>query len=288
MAFLFVAPLVFFVVPLTLLLLLSGPRTLREWLWVTLGVVWTLALWLRPAPATVQLVNAWGAVIAGLFVLLAFGRPGPAGRAALLASTVAAAAFVLLLPAWGLTLRTFEMAVMQDAWALTRVGPDVVLTPALREFTSQLADAFSAVATLTPAQLFLSGALGLSLAWRWYQRLASRPLGLPVPPFERFRFSDHAVWILVLGIALVLGQQVGVVPAGSAPLNLIVVVGGLYAARGLAIIWPVVKGLPVVLRAVWMIVSLLLGWYAVPGLLGIGLADTWLDFRRQPAPAQGD
>ena len=287
-AFLFVAPLVFFVVPLTVLLLLSGPRTAREWLWVALGAIWTLGLWLRPAPVTVQLVNAWGVVITGLFVLLAFGRPGPAGRAALFASTMAAAAFVLLLPAWGLTLRTFELEVMQDAWTITRVSPDLVLTPSVREFLGQMADSFSAVATTMPAQLFLSGALGLGMAWQWYQRLASRPVGAPIGAFERFRFSDQVVWALVLGVALVLGQQVGAVPAGSAPLNLIVVLGGLYAARGLAILWPAVKGLPVVLRVVWALVSLMLGWYAVPGLFGIGLADTWIDFRRPAAPAQGD
>src|SRR5262249_15624089 len=157
-------------------------------------------------------------------------------------------------------LRTFELSVMQDAWAITRVSPDIVLTPSVREFLGQLADSFSAVATTMPAQLFLSGALGLGMAWQWYQRLASRPVGAPIQAFERFRFSDQVVWALVLGIALLLGQDVGAVPAGSAPVNLIVVLGGLYAARGLAILWPAITGLPLILRVVWALVSLMLGW----------------------------
>jgi hypothetical protein len=278
------------VVPLTALLLLAGPRTGREWWWIALGTAWTVVWWMAPGSLAEQLIKAWGVVIAGCFVALALGREAPAGRAALLAPAIAAAAFAAVLPAWGLTLRMLEFAVTRELWQGYRflLSPDLGLSPQLRDLVLRMSETATSVAAITPAGLFLGGALGLALAWQWSHRLAERPLGAPLPPFERFRFSDHLVWLLVVAIATVLGQRAGVLAAGSVPLNLLLVMGGLYLARGVAILWPGLLRLPLVVRGLWVVVSVMFLPFAVSGLLGIGLADTWIDFRRRrDAPAHG-
>jgi hypothetical protein len=67
--------------------------------------------------------------------------------------------------------------------------------------------------------------------------------------------------------------------------NLGVVVGGLYVARGMAITWRTIEPVPglvlliVGLGVLFILPVVLGGWFA------LGLADTWVDFRRRFRPA---
>ncbi|MGH7532404.1 MAG: DUF2232 domain-containing protein, partial [Gemmatimonadales bacterium] len=131
------------------------------------------------------------------------------------------------------------------------------------------------------------GASGLDLAWRWYHRIAAAPLGVPPRPFAEFRFSDHLVWILVAAFATVLAQSSGFLAASVGPANVLLVMSVLYAARGLAVMWPALRKLPGITRAALAVMAVILLVFVVAGLFGIGLADTWVDFRRRKAAAQG-
>lgn len=289
-----VAPWGLFLVPLTLLLLLSRPRRFVEWWWLALGLLWTAAWWTAPGSLSDQAVKAWGALLAGSFLFLAVGRRRPAGEAALSAAVVSGAVFAVLLRATGLDFRALELATARDLWASYRdliaaaASQGTAASATLVGFLSTVADTAGQMAQLAPAMLFLVGALGLGLAWRWYHRIAAEPVGAPMAPFEAFRFSDHLVWLMVAGLALALAQATGLLPTDGVAANLLVALGGLYVARGLAVIWPGVRRLTWPGRILALVAVVLLSVFVVTGLFGLGLADTWIDFRRRRlARAQG-
>jgi uncharacterized protein YybS (DUF2232 family) len=63
--------------------------------------------------------------------------------------------------------------------------------------------------------------------------------------------------------------------------NLLLVLGVLYAARGLAVVAAQSRGVSAPVRAILTLISLFLLPFVVGGLTLLGLADTWLDFRRR-------
>ncbi len=142
--------------------------------------------------------------------------------------------------------------------------------------------------TLLPSLLVLETLLALALAWTMWHRLARVRLGPPLGSIVDFRFNDQMVWGLVVGATLVL------LPSLSGwrelGLNLLLVFGALYALRGLGILlwW---------LPDRWWIVPLVILLVCIPLLgpvqvlatvavlaLGLGLGDTWRDFRRTARP----
>ena len=99
----------------------------------------------------------------------------------------------------------------------------------------------------------------------------------PLPPLREFRFGDHLVWALVLGLALL------VLPVGAwaerAGGNMVTIMGGLYVLRGLAVLVWVGASVP---RSgwtigVWVLVALILYPATVGAALVLGISDTWLD-----------
>lgn len=284
--FLSVAPWGFFAA-LAVLLLFGRPRTAREWLWIGAALVWTVSLWLQSGGTLLYYaVNAWGALLAGVFAIVALGRPRGSTPPSWIATAVAGIVFVLLLHAFGFDLGAVEF----DATRMLTLAQGDMRAIALQLFGSAPASdpgAPAAVAALTPALFSILGALGLDLAWRWYHRITAAPLGAPPRPFAEFRFSDHLVWILVAAFATVLAQSSGFLAASVGPANVLLVMSLLYAARGLAVMWPALRKLPGLTRTALVVMAVVLLVFVVAGLFGIGLADTWVDFRRRKAAAQG-
>lgn len=107
----------------------------------------------------------------------------------------------------------------------------------------------------------------------------------PATPFRNWRPWALLIWVLIAGLGLVLGTQ-GL--AAELGLNLMVVSGALYALQGLALVrfccWRLgVSG--------WMegFLYLTLGFTAGLSTLllaGLGLLDTWFDWRRLDPPSQ--
>lgn len=101
-------------------------------------------------------------------------------------------------------------------------------------------------------------------------------------PIREFRFNDHWVWVWIAGLALV------VVPAGAAlhrvGANAALLLGTLYALRGLGVVLALAGGLSVgagLLLGLAAIVLAPLLWVALTGILLLGVSDTWLDLRRR-------
>jgi hypothetical protein len=135
-------------------------------------------------------------------------------------------------------------------------------------------------ATVFPALLALQSLAVLALAWALVHRLSRTRIGEPLTQLRRFRFDDKLVWGFLLGLALIL-------PLGLQELNAIgwmfvVFFGGLYAVRGLGlVVWFAAT------RSRWIRLGLILLMVALPQyglavLLGLGVGDTWVDWRRLP------
>lgn len=136
---------------------------------------------------------------------------------------------------------------------------------------------------LAPALLALESVLALALGWAAYHRLSRVRIGPPLGAVRDMRFSDQWIWGLVVGFTVLLLPTLAEWrPVG---MNLVVFFGLLYAVRGVGVLlwwipdrwaWLVPVGLVVLipllgpLRVVVALATL---------AFGIGLSDTWRDFR---------
>lgn len=274
--------------PLVGLLLVSRPSTGREWFWLVAGSVIIVMSLAGGGGLAGGFIQAAGVLVSGAFVALSLWRPHRL-------FTRAAAATMI-----GLGAALFWSAILGAGWddverALARETRDTFLAQArlaeAQEFSSlagtlrEMADGAALTAAFYPALIALTAMGGAALAWRWYHRVAVRPLGEEGGPFGNFRFSDQAVWLLAGGLAILLlpGSDVGVlgVPLSTWAMNLLAVAAALYVARGLAVFLAASRRTPRRIVAVLGVVSLLLWPFAVGGLVLLGLADSWVDFRRR-------
>jgi hypothetical protein len=109
-------------------------------------------------------------------------------------------------------------------------------------------------------------------------------MGRPGTPFAEFRFNDQLVWLVVItAAAFVLPLP----PEAEGLLgNIAIVASGLYAARGLAVTWGSLGSFPFLVLVVMLLGLLFILPVALGGFFALGLADTWVDFRRRfPAGA---
>ncbi len=185
------------------------------------------------------------------------------------------------------------IAVWEEYFASKEWIDAAAKSPAMAEFGTDFLTQLRALpalaiayARVAPAVLALESLAALALAWAVYHRLGRRPLGSQLGALRDFRFSDHLVWGLAAGLILLVlpgldaGMFVGV--------NLLVFFGTLYALRGLGVLaWFFKPGRAV--TALLVLASLLAFPVVVPALLaaalGLGVGDTWLDWRRRARPS---
>jgi hypothetical protein len=284
MGYLLLAPPVFVCGPLAGLLLLSRPSTAREWGWFLSTFLWTV-LWLEPLGGLgAQVARAGAVFLSGSFLALTLWRPSAFFSRALVAAaaagTVLIAWMIKLGISWGAVRQSIdhELTLYQQAakaqWQAAGIPGDLV---------SRLTEISETVAQLYPALLVIAAVAGLRLAWAWYHRVSIRPLGAPPPPFSAFRFNDQFVWgwVIAAGLCLLPGSE----PWTLIGANLLLLWTALYATRGLAVLAAGAGRLPASVMVVLCAISLFLLPFIAGGLTLLGLADTWLDFRRRMSPA---
>jgi hypothetical protein len=154
--------------------------------------------------------------------------------------------------------------------------------PATLETLRTLGEGLRPMAPYFPGVLALMLFAGLCLAALLAPRLAGRALA-PVPGrFDDFRFSDHLVWLLIVGlIGLLFAEQT---PMAGPAASLVTFGVGLYALRGSAVLATALRPAPRLFVVMLMVGAAFLLPFAVGGLALLGLADIWLDFRRRMAP----
>jgi hypothetical protein len=141
---------------------------------------------------------------------------------------------------------------------------------------SELTSLPATARVLYPALAALEALAALALAWALYHRIGRARLGPPLGPLRDFRFNDHMVWGVVAGLAMVLVPGVTVVRAVGA--NLLVFFGALYTIRGVGVfLWMLAPGR---VASAFLILVAVLFWNVLGVMaLGLGVGDTWLDWR---------
>lgn len=265
--------------PLTLLLIAARPATD----WTRIGGIVTFLVtagWMvyTGVEDPLNLLTHISTILGGLlFIRLMRTGPRPALESSLLATGVALAVGIAAISALGLDLGSSRADLVYSALP---TDPETVAAFKARDLPT------SALMAIFDATFALALIAGSCVAWHWY-RIIAAPEGLPAPlTLSEFRFNDHLIWLFVLGLLGVVAQIGGKLSAGAGwPGVLLAVMTVLYAIRGFAVLWP---RHPSPLLLLLVVAVLFLMQYALPGLLGLGLADTWLDFRRRAAAASGE
>jgi hypothetical protein len=282
--FLLLAPPMFLFGPLAALLIVSRPATIREWVWLLAALGWS-ALWLQQAGGLgAQFARAAAVLVSGSFLALTLWRPSNRLSQALAATGGAAVGLAIWMYGLGLKWSELRAAVEVELAALQR-GMRTGLTGVAgsSEMAAQMSAMADTVSILYPGLLALAAIAGLRLAWAWYHRIADRPVGAPPAPFSAFGFSDQLVWGWVIGLATALAPEPASIRLIGA--NILLVWSALYATRGLAVFVAGARRTPKSVLTVLAFVTVILLPFVVCGLTMVGLADTWLDFRRRLTPA---
>lgn len=274
----------------------------RPWM----AIAWTvLAVWMLAAPvpgagAYDAFARGWSVLLGGSFGLVCLlGAKRPFFTRALTATGIAAALALVVgtfTPAnptrMQATMRQELVRRVDESFASWR---QVSQTSEWQKFAEQnegvatmaqqgerqLRAIPDASATLFPALLGLESLATLALAWSLYHRVSRARLGAALSPLREFRFNDQLVWGLVVGVTLVALSNLEALHGFG--LNLLVFFGALYALRGFGVLtWFLAPSrlVTALLVGVVLLAWPLLGVFA----LGLGLGDTWLDWRSRARP----
>lgn len=264
------------------------------------GIALGAPLGLTPASAYPELARGWTLLLVAAFGLASLLTPSQGfftrALAAIGIATAIAVALAGVAPGGLTTLRDAARGEAQHRTDAT-VGWFRTMTrrPEWRDATarSPQLDAMATqneqdlerippwTARLLPALLALESLAALALAWALHQRLATVPAGPRLGSVREFRFNDQLVWGLAVGgTILVLPGFAGWHDAG---LDLLVFFGALYLLRGVGVLSWVARGrwIGVLLIALTVFAPYLLAALA----LGVGVADTWMDWRGRVRPA---
>ncbi|MBA3341526.1 MAG: DUF2232 domain-containing protein [Gemmatimonadaceae bacterium] len=245
------------------------------------------------------LARGWTMLLAASFGLVCLFAPAEAffPRALSALAVAMALGFALLLVTPGGAVRVGNMVASElnrrndeslarnrDARNQPSVKEAFESSPRLRwlseETERQIAGIPKWSSVLVPALLAIESLIAMALAWSLFQRVSPVQIGPPLGSFREFRFNDQLVW----GVAV--GASIYLLPAFSegrnAGLNILVFFGALYALRGAGIMTWMTRGRTMTAIVVLMI---LIAPPLVAALaFGLGLGDTWLDWRtRMPA-----
>jgi hypothetical protein len=276
----------------------NGGRAGLALVWVALAA-WTLN---RPAIGASAhfdlLARGWSLIVAACFGLVCCLGGSRAFFVRALSAVTVALAIGLAVIAVTRNDRVGEMVLTELTARSTRAtaGFHAALSasPRWTELTARdtaAAEAATAIVTLIekgavngasvfPALLGLESLVILALAWALFHRLSRVRIGAPLAPLRDFRFNDQLVWGVLLALTILWLPTLDVVRAAG--WNLLLFFGGLYAVRGFGVLaWFLSPG-----RFTVTIIVLLLFMFPPLGALafGLGLGDTWLDWRNRARP----
>jgi hypothetical protein len=255
------------------------------------------------------LARGWGLLLGGAFGLVClFSLQRPLLPRALIALTLV---LVLTLIMGAVGPVSAEQAAAIVSGELTRRAADsmaairasLAQTPELLRRAPELADmpaeiervlgaSVDAGTRLFPALLALESLCALALAWATYHRFARTRLGPPLAPLSQFRFNDQLVWGLIVGLTVLFVPTL----AGARPLgqNFVLFFGALFVLRGLGVLaWFMAprRLTPLVVIAFLLLYVPVVNYVAALGLtmllvvaFGLGLGDTWADWRGRARP----
>lgn len=178
------------------------------------------------------------------------------------------------------TISAFDSTMNDPAWR--RMADRMpALDSAMVRNKRGVAELPAKAASLVPSLLALESLAALVLAWAVFDRLPIVPLGPRLGELRQFRFSDQLVWGLAVGATIVILPVFA--DGRTAGWNLLMFFGALYLLRGVGALSWMARSKSV---ATLLIVLTLFGFPVVVALaLGVGVVDTWMDWRSRGARA---
>jgi len=292
--YLLVAPGILLLGPLAGLLLVARPVSRQAWITIALAVTWCLLWLVQRDELPGQFLRAYSVAVIGAWVILAPRAPQKGLRQAMLAIVAASAVtfgwMLALGIRWGdvqsATARWLSSTFLEQARMAQELWGEAGTQLSTPLF--DLAGQARMIAQLMPAGLVLVTLAGLALAWRGHFALAAGPLGPAPKPVAAFTFGDHAVWLVVTSLALLLLPGDTSIPGvEQVAVNVLLVMLVLYALRGGAVFRAGTGRVSPMGIALYTVLTILMFAFVASGLTILGLADTWLDFRRRMAPTTG-
>ncbi|MGQ0642425.1 MAG: DUF2232 domain-containing protein [Gemmatimonadaceae bacterium] len=276
-----------------------GGRSTFALVWIVLAT-WILAGPIRAGGSFATMERAWCILLAGSFGLTHVVMP----RHRFLQRALAAIAATTMVSVVILTLSggfeqvhatvvteidrrlTASIDMVAEAMRTSQWQRLAQSSPAfarLAEDSAQQLQQFGNVArNIYVAVLAIESLAALAVTWALFHRVSRARIGAPLAALREFRFSDQLVWGLVASIVLLVLPSLS--PLRNVGLNLLIFFGVLYALRGLGVLaWYFAA------RRVGFALIMVVAVLALPLTslfsLGVGLGDTWLDWRARPRPA---
>ena len=161
---------------------------------------------------------------------------------------------------------------------------DTATAAVLDRFEQSLAGLPQLARLVLPSMLALESLVAMALAWSLFHRFSRTRLGDDLARLRDFRFNDHWIWSVIVGLVLALLPALQALrPLG---VNMLVFFGALYAIRGAGVLaWFLRPGRSLLGLVVGVALLLLLRDGAAIALGLVGLGDTWADWRRRIRPA---
>ena len=264
------------------LLVLIGLGGVRSWSLFVVTIAAMLIAVAGPRDALWFAERGWAVMLGGVFAGVSLVMPrwrltsralaavGGAALVGLLFFTVRAGAWASI--DWSVADRLQAgLATWLDALAVLRQGQPT--SPAI---VSAIYRTIELQTSVFPAVVALESMAALGVVWWLYMRLVHRD-DAGLDSVQLFRFNDHLVWLMIIGMVLVVaGAGEGVTRIGA---NVAVFMGALYAIRGTGVMVFLYGGLSLIGYSMFALGIL----FAAPLVIGfavlLGIADTWLDLR---------
>ena len=270
-------PSVLVAVPFLLLVVTNTWRGYAS-LGATLGAI--IIVMVGPYDGMWYLERGWALLLGGCFVGLSIARPkmkisDRALEAVFGALVLAAILMTLMSGAWNIVDWVISDRVRATVAQVIALGGSEGLAPALITAFYQTADA---QILIFPALTALASMSALLLSW-WLFIFFSGRSEEALGSVKNFRFNDHLIWMLVVGLFLLFTRWNE--PLQRLGSNAVVFIGALCAVRGAAVIVFITGGFSVLGYAMTLLGLVIVTPIVLGGAVLIGIADIYLDFRKR-------
>ena len=261
-------------------LLLVGTNTLRGYAILGATLIAIIIVVAGPYDGMWYLERGWALLLGGCFVGLSIAHPkmkisDRALEAVFGALVLAAILMNLMSGAWNIVDWVISDRVRATVAQVIALGGSEGLAPALITALYQTADA---QILIFPALTALASMSALLLSW-WLFIFFSGRSEEALGSVKNFRFNDHLIWMLVVGLFLLFTRWNE--PLQRLGSNAVVFIGALCAVRGAAVIAFITGGFSVLGYAMTLLGLVIVTPIVLGGAVLIGIADIYLDFRKR-------
>jgi len=261
-------------------LLLVGTNTLRGYAILGATLIAIIIVMVGPYDGMWYLERGWALLLGSCFVGLSIARPkmkisDRALEAVFGALVLAAILMTLMSGAWNIVDWVISDRVRATVAQVIALGGSEGLAPALITALYQTADA---QILIFPALTALASMSALLLSW-WLFIFFSGRSEEALGSVKNFRFNDHLIWMLVVGLFLLFTRWNE--PLQRLGSNAVVFIGALCAVRGAAVIVFITGGFSVLGYAMTLLGLVIVTPIVLGGAVLIGIADIYLDFRKR-------